>query len=137
MSKIVTFTKFEITDEDGDVMHISCASEEKALDICNLRRRGDTDEFRAKRKVVKEIRVLGTEEIEVGGKDTQERIYASITCKLCNTHPERKISRQPATHFDKAWNIVVDEPRRMIDYVYYECECGIGFTPQEVGEGAV
>lgn len=139
MSRFVTFTKFEITAEDGSVRHISCASEEKALEICGLKREGDTEEFHARRKVVKEVRVLGTEEIDVTGvpywREEKDRIYARMVCKYCDAHPERKINRQPATHFDKAGNIVVDEPRRMVDHIYYECECGIRRTPQEIEEG--
>ncbi len=141
MSKIVTFTKFEITDEDGDVRHISCTNEGKALEICGLRKEDDPDEFHAKRKVVKEVQVLGTEEIDVIDtpywKGKKGRIYANMVCKFCDAHPERKINRQAATHHDKAGNTIVDEPVRIIDYVYYECECGGRLTLQEVGEGGI
>jgi len=105
MSKIMTLTKFEITTEDGDVVHTSCTSEERALEICSLRRRNDPDEFHAKRKVVKEIRILGTEEIDVTDtpcwREKKDRVYASMVCKFCDTHPERKVNRQAAAHPDE------------------------------------
>ena len=55
-------------------------------------------------------------------------------CTFCGTKPERKINRQPLCKADKNSNIVIVEPKQMIDYAYYQCNCGMRYTPEEIEE---
>ncbi len=55
-------------------------------------------------------------------------------CTFCGERPQRTINTQLAVQVDKAGSIVAVVPRRMVDYAYYECICGMRYTPQEMGE---
>ena len=57
-----------------------------------------------------------------------------MKCKHCGHIPQRKINRQPLALPDETGIIKVVDPPQMINYAYYECSCGMRFTPKEMGE---
>ncbi len=52
-----TFIRFEITNEDGKIMHVSAPDEKAALNLLNLRRENDNNKYIPPRKVVKDISI--------------------------------------------------------------------------------
>ena len=79
MTKFVTFTKYEITDVNGNVSSVSTGSgEEYALSLLNLRRETDNNKYYPDRTVVKDIKVLGTEEVDV---DHVENVNDDSDCE--------------------------------------------------------
>ena len=66
MAKFVTFTKYEVTDVNGKVSHVSTGSgEDHALSTLNLRRETDNNKYYPPRMVVKDIKAVGTEEVDM------------------------------------------------------------------------
>ncbi len=66
MAEFVTFTKYEVTDVNGNVSNVSTGGgEDHALSLLNLRRETDNNKYYPPRIVVKDIKVLGTEEVDV------------------------------------------------------------------------